>query len=336
LWRWRNYVDIKATDKVRVYVEMIDSSIFNQELPATGIDLNRWNIQNAFVDIKVGERDGQAVIFRAGRQELLYGAQHLISPLDWGNTRRNFEGFKVSSKGDVWDLDAFVTRPVNTATGNGPLSRFDNERDRADASRTFQGVYGVYHGVENQTIDAYWLWLNEQEPIAGRPDGSRHTTGLRWAGTRPISDCCDAPARIWSWDVEGAYQFGHDNGNTVSAAFFSANMAHQWKQAPWQPKLTSLFYWGSDDHDPTDGQDNTFNTLFPLRHAYWGFIDNLTGQNLADYSVQLSVAPTKKLTMLGAWHWFFLDRNTDVLYNVAGAPSARRTPALTWAKSLTW
>ena len=155
LWRWRNYVDIKATDEVRVYVEMIDSSIFNQELPATGIDLNRWNIQNAFVDIKVGERDGQAVIFRAGRQELLYGAQHLISPLDWGNTRRNFEGFKVSSKGDVWDLDAFVTRPVNTATGNGPLARFDNERDRADASRTFQGVYGVYHGVENQTIDAY-------------------------------------------------------------------------------------------------------------------------------------------------------------------------------------
>jgi hypothetical protein len=164
------------------------------------------------------------------------------------------------------------------------------------------------------------LWLNEQQPIAGRPDGSRHTTGLRWAGTRPISNYCDAPARIWSWDVEGAYQFGHDNGNTVSAAFFSANMAHQWKQAPWQPKLTSLFYWGSGDHDPTDGQDNTFNTLFPLGHAYWGFIDNLTGQNLADYSMQLSVAPTKKLTMLGAWHWFFLDRNTDVLYNVAGAP----------------
>jgi hypothetical protein len=86
LWRWRNYVDVKASDEVRVYVEMLDASIFNQELPVTPIDLNRWNIQNAFVDIKLAERDGRPVIFRAGRQELLYGAQHLISPLDWGNT----------------------------------------------------------------------------------------------------------------------------------------------------------------------------------------------------------------------------------------------------------
>ncbi len=157
LWRWRNYVDLHMNDRFQAYVEMLDASIFNEDLLPTAIDLNRWNIQNAFIDVKLGERDGKPIYFRAGRQELLYGAQRLISPLNWGNTRRNFEGLKLFSPGETWDIDAFVTRPVNTATGNGPLSCFDNERDCADASRTFQGVYGVYHGLQNQTFDAYWL-----------------------------------------------------------------------------------------------------------------------------------------------------------------------------------
>ena len=65
---------------------------------------------------------------------------------------------------------------------------------------------------------------------------------------------------------------------------------------------------------------NTFSVLFPLGHAYWGIIDNLSGQNLINYSLQASVKPTNKLTLVGAFHWFELENNNDVMYNVAGAP----------------
>src|SRR5262249_9565282 len=124
LIRWRQYLDLKYRDEFRVYVEMIDASIFNNELAVTGIDKNRWDLQNAFFDLKVLERDDKPVYFRYGRQELLYGApvpmvspgQQVISPLDWGNTRRNFEGFKLFSKGDTWDIDLFAVRPVNTGS----------------------------------------------------------------------------------------------------------------------------------------------------------------------------------------------------------------------------
>ena len=321
LWRWRNYIDFRASDVFRAYVEMIDASIFNEDMPALTIDLNRWNIQNAFIDIKTIERDGKPVYFRAGRQELLYGAQRLVSPLDWSNTRRNFEGLKLTSKGETWDVDVFTTRPVNLATGREePLSRFDNEHDRAGGSRTFNGVYATYHGMENHAVDFYWLWLREQEERADRKDGSRHTVGYRWLWTHKVYDeCCDV-SQLWKLECEAAYQFGHDNNLTVNAAFCTADLSVTLPQVPWQPTFKALHYWGSGDRNPNDGQDNTFCVLFPLGHAYWGFIDNLSGQNLNDYSLQFSVKPTEKLTFLTAMHWFELANDHDVVYNVAGAP----------------
>ena len=83
LVRWRQYFDLKHSDWVRVYVEMIDASINHGELPQTGIDVNRWDLQNAFVDLKVLERDDKPVWFRVGRQELQFGSQRLVSALDW-------------------------------------------------------------------------------------------------------------------------------------------------------------------------------------------------------------------------------------------------------------
>ncbi len=75
----------------------------------------------------------------------------------------------------------------------------------------------------------------------------------------------------------------------------------------------ALYYWGSGDRNRDDEEDNTFSVLFPLGHAYWGLIDNLAGQNLNDYSLQLALKPAKKLTLLTAMHWFELDRHSDML-----------------------
>ncbi len=322
LYRWRNYIELYHGDDFGVHVEMIDASSFDENLAPLGIDDNQLDFLQAYVDLKISERDGKPIILRTGRQFLNYGSQHLVSPLGWSNTFRNFEGMRIISKGDDWDIDAFATRPVNAATGN--INR-PTSRDKADASRTFSGVYSTYHGMKNNTFDFYWLWLREQEPRANRMDGSRHTVGARWAGKSPVKNYCGDVARMYSWDVEGAYQFGHDNDllgveQTVSAGFFSAILNHQWVSTPMKPKVTGLFYWGSGDSDPNSGDINTFNSLFPLGHAYWGLIDNFSGQNLVDYSLQASIQPVDKLTLLAAMHWFNLNKGTDRVYNIAGAP----------------
>ena len=338
LLRWRQYADMKYKDEFRVYVEMIDASIYNNELPVTAIDKNRWDIQNAFFDVKFAERDNKPVYFRAGRQELLYGApsavspgQQVISPLDWGNTRRNFEGFKAFSKGDTWDVDLFAVRPVNTGNPTGPaggrpaltsVNKYDNQRDEADYSRWYSGVYTVYRGIKDQTIEPYFIWLQtdtaKHDPAWA--DGNRRNLGLRWTATKPIKDECDQPWVVLASDIEGAYQFGTDNGKNVSAGFFTAKLGGTLSQVTWTPNLSMVYYWGSGDKNSKDGTNSTYDILVPLNHAYWGIIDNLSGQNLNQIGMQGTVKPHKKLTCLGAMHWFDLATNGDKVYNVAGAP----------------
>ena len=81
--------------------------------------------------------------------------------------------------------------------------------------------------------------------------------------------------------------------------------------------MTGLFYYGSGDDDLTDDVNQSVYTLYPLGHAYWGLADQFSGQNLVDYSVALTVKPTKKLTLLSAFHYFNKAEEADAVYNIA-------------------
>lgn len=313
-YRWRQYLNMKAGDRFRVYVEGIDASTFGEELPEVAIDVNRWDLQNAFVDINLFEVDNSPVWFRYGRQELLYGAQRLISPLDFATTRRNFEGAKLFTKVGDWKIDAFSVRPVNAAAGNGPLSRLDNSFDNPDQSALFSSVYTTYTGMKDNTFDFYWIWLKEDDERVRPPrfpDGNRQTIGARWAGKNGNV----------SWDIEGGYQYGDDEfGENVKAGFATGIIGYQFADMPWKPKISGVYWWGSGDDDPTDRENNTFTTYFPLGHAYWGVIDNLGGPNLQDVGILASFAPHKKVNVTLGYHWFHLANGNDVLYNVAQVP----------------
>lgn len=348
LYRWRQYADLKWGSDFRVYVEGIDASIYNNELAVTGIDKNRWDVQNAFFDVKFAERDDKPVYLRVGRQELFFGTpfpnasspgQQVISPLDWANTRRNFEGFRILSKGTDWDVDLFAVRPVNTANPTGAAGgrpaagptaavlKYDNMFDESDYSRWYSGIYSVYRGMKDHTFEPYYIWLQtdsaQQDPTWA--DGNRHTVGLRWTVTKPINDESGKPWVVLGADTEGAYQFGQDNGLDVHAGFFTTKLGTTFSQVTWTPQLSFLYYWGSGDSNPTDGKNTTYDILVPLNHAYWGIIDNFAGQNLNDIAVQGTIKPHAKLTALAAMHWFSLDEAADRIYNVAGAPVGTAT-----------
>ena len=128
----------------------------------------------------------------------------------------------------------------------------------------------------------------------------------------------------WTWDVEGAYQFGEDQFGSavyrdVQAGMFGALGGYTFEDVTWKPSIGGIFYWGSGDKDPTTGNINTFHTLYPLGHAYWGQIDNLAGQNLLDYGVQAGLKPHEKFNLVSQWHYFDQAQASNVLYNVVGA-----------------
>jgi hypothetical protein len=321
LWRWRQYWDLKVGDGLRFYVEGIDASVDNKSTAVLGIDVNRWDLQNALFDVRMFEINDQGVWFRTGRQELSYGSQRLISPLDWANTRRNFEGFKFFSKGDVWDFDLWLTRPVNTATpGDGPVSYFGDHFDSTNLNHTFCGSWLAYKGVKDQIIDLYWIWdWNTQFMAYNFTGGNRHTFGTRWIRHFP-ERAGDKAVRTWHGEMEGAFQCGDDFGKNVNAGFVVAGIGCTWNDLLWEPDLWVYNDYASGSNNINGGTTNTFAQQYGLVHAFLGQIDNIGRQNINDINCKFTLKPTPKLNAQTQYHWFDLANTGDVLYTVTGQP----------------
>ncbi len=324
-WRFTPNFDLSYKDDIKSRVTIINADTFGEDVFPLPIDENRWDLLEAYVDAKVASLDNGDVRIRYGRQMLLYGAQRTVSPLAWANTFRNFEGVKGYYQGKDWNIDAFSVRPLNAAARGAAFN--PDALDTPDQSNLFTGIYATKKEFQDVgALDLYWLWSNEREQRLNRQDGNRHTFGARVYGKKQIMEgCTDDVCRTWAWDLEGAMQFGNDmyTGSAsdldVYAGFFMADVNHTWNQATWTPMVKGLFYYGSGDTDPTDGKTSTYYSMYPLGHAYWGLIDNFSGQNLIDYSLQASVKPTKKLTLLSAFHYFTKAQAEDAIYNIAGA-----------------
>ena len=112
LTRQRLYADWKLSDSLRVYGEVLDAQKRGEEFGTRPIDENDLDIQNLFVDVKLFDNDYGKFTARVGRQELIYGAQRTVSPLDWANTRRTFEGVRGLYQNGDTSIDAFWTEFV--------------------------------------------------------------------------------------------------------------------------------------------------------------------------------------------------------------------------------
>jgi hypothetical protein len=309
LFRSRVYGDLWYQDKVRVYVEYIDAEIYNQNIAPRPIDVNKSDFLNLFVDVKVLELDGAPVYVRGGRQELCFGSQRLISPLDWANTRRTFEGVQMFRYSEKFDASAFWTQPVII-----DASRFDSVDDK----QNFSGAWFTYRPVKEQAIDLYYLDLdNANHNVLGetirrtRVAGSFNTStfGARYAGNQGNL----------LFDFEGGYQFGPWSNQNTSAGAYTTDLGWNFSKLPMTPQLWAGYDFASGDHHPgaTDTH-GTFNQLFPFGHYYFGFLDLVGRQNIEDLNFQAVAWPVPWITCCAQYHLFRLDAARDALYGPAG------------------
>jgi hypothetical protein len=303
LVRARLYANYKMNDRIRLFAEGIFADVAaNDEYLPRPIDRNRGDFLNLFADVKFPKIFDTNV--RIGRQELLLGDQRLVSPLDWANTRRTFEGVRTTSKLGEVKLDTFWTEFV-------PVS-FD-EFDEGDENRTFYGTYASMKGLKDSTIDAYWLGFRNENPSA---DFNLNTFGARLFGKTK---------RNLLYDFEGAFQFGEQNALGVNheAYMWTAGLGYKFAKMPWTPVLWGYYDFASGD-DPGNPDFNRFNQLFPLAHKYLGFMDVVARANVRAPNARLTMNPTKKLKLLLWYHYFGADQATDIIPGVA-LPSAQNT-----------
>jgi hypothetical protein len=306
LSRVRVYGDLYVTQWLRAYVEFIAADSYDQDLPPQPFDRNWGDILNAFVDVRTVELNGSPVWVRVGRQELLYGSQRLISPLDWVNDRRTFQGVKAFWQGEHLSLDAFCVQPIIP----------NNRRfDAPDNNIVFSGLWATYKFDKNRWVDGYVLNLDRAgatDPgVHGRLGPSNITTyGSRYFGQYESGLLVD---------FEGMLQSGTFSNRDLFAGAGTAGVGYYSKEAPGKPTVWLYYDYASGDN-PNSGTRGTFEQLFPFGHYYFGFIDVVGRKNIHDVNASLTFYPTDWFTVQGQAHNFHLANSHDALYNAGGAP----------------
>lgn len=311
LFRQRLYADTWFRNFARVYLEYIYADSTPQTVPPLPVEINRGDLLNAFGELRFFRTDDASLSGRAGRQELLYGNQRLVSPLDWVNTRRTFQGYKLLWRSENWAIDGFWINPVP------PLAdRFD----APDRSRQFFGVYGSYRGLPNQVIEPFYLALLETDPIAeGTPGGPRGTFDAQTLGFRYQGQADSG----WILETELAFQFGRQVDLSRSAGMATVGLGKRWNDLWATPELFAFFDYASGDGDPFNDAFGTFNQLFPLAHKYLGYMDIVARQNIIAPNIVFKLYPGKRVNLLVWYHHFELAQARDALYNAAGVPIRR-------------
>lgn len=309
--RYLLHTDLRYRKLARVFFQGISAFVEDRDLPLLPIMENRWDFQQLFFDLRfLGEDVPLAVRF--GRQDLQYGNQRLISPLDWGNTRRRFDGVKLFYESDPFDIDFFYVRPVPIDLSEGLNRKPDEYREEAH----FYGIYSKYKGIKDHYIENYFLALRDTGNLTnanGRVgDQSLYTIGSRAGGKRNQFD----------YDAEFAHQFGTIAGDRIQA-WMSALDGGWTAKLPMSPRIGGGFDFGSGDRDPNDRKHQTFNQLFPLGHAHWGYLDLFGLQNLLATNINFSFKPIDTVTTRLAWYTFWNHRTRDALYNAGGVPVRR-------------
>ena len=312
LYRNRVWADYWYLDQVRVYGEFISALQTGNELPPLPIDENRADILNLFVEVNVADVLGNPVHVRAGRQEVLFGSQRLVTTLDWANTRRTFEGVRAFSRSETLDLDAFWTRPVLVEPGN---------LDSANDAVQFYGTWVTFRPDKGQFIDLYYVGLTDETPTrdrfrqADRGDLEVHTFGARLAGN-------EGPLLF---DLEGMVQTGTYVRRDHHACAYTTAVGYVVEDHPWRPQAWAAYDYASGTRDPAAGDHQTFNQLFAFGHYYFGYLDLVGRQNIRDLNFQLAAYPENWVTVVVQYHHFRLAQSRDFLYNAAGRPT-RRSP----------
>ena len=305
----RTALNVKAdfTNDISTFVEFDSYGDWGQGFRSnylTGIDgrgASDVSLYQAYINVK--DLWGTPLSLRVGRQELSFGAEFLLGNNSSAPYFRglSFDAVRLTYATDQFKVDAFAAKLA------------ENFQNFGKGDSDLYGVYGSYIGIENVTLDAYWLYLRD-DTIAGK-DTDIHTLGLRGSGNVGSFD----------FEAEVAYQLGHVDGQPSACplgfgeadvsygAFGGHTIVGYTFDTAWQPRVFGLFaYYGAGDADTSLwSNDRTlpFNRLFS-DFRYSDFVDlNANATNVIGYALGVQVSPTECTKVTLAGKYLDLDQN---------------------------
>lgn len=295
------HADLHLGTHLRGFVEGRVADVAGRELPggARPLDRNRGDLGNAFVEL-AGTLSGARTAARFGRQELLLGRERIISPLDWANVRRVFEGGNVEVRRGALAFTAFSVRPLVLR----PL-----RRDIADDVTRLWGTTVAWQPARDGRVLESAVLVKSVRGVGATPQARRAT-----ATTRLVTPIVRSDLAL---EVEGGVQRVEGTGGATWATMFATDLT--WSPArPGSPSVTIGLDRASGTRAGVPAQSGTWDQLYPLGHAYAGFADALGRRNLMEERIVTQFSPTPFVRIRTSAHAFQRASAADAAYDVAG------------------
>lgn len=255
----------------------------------------------------------------AGRMTLNLGGRRLVARNSFRNTINAFTGVNAQwQRQGGLELHAFYVEPVQRKPADLPsLLDNDQELDTESSDVSLWGVFGaapdVFEGVKGE---AYFYGFRSRDHVGiAAADRDIYTPGFRLFKA--------AAAESWDFETEAAYQFGTSRASTSAsdsndlqhrAEFAHGEVGYTWK-ARMSPRLELSYDYASGDDDPTDNENNRFDTLYGARRFDFGptgIYGAFARSNISTPGVRLEAKPVpKKLDAMFGYRavWLASDRD---------------------------
>ena len=311
--RTRLGVTADFTDDVSARIEVDSWDIWGEDFRSnylTGIDRRQARgddveIYESYINVQ--DMWGHPISLRVGRQELSLGNEMFVGVNDTSQlfTGLSFDAIVLTYANDVLSIQGIMAKLADTFG------------DFFEDDVNMYSIYGSYTGIEDHVIEAYWIWLEDDEATIGN-DIDIHTIGLRGAGV----------VNAFDYEAEIAYQFGDiddvdwilwwDTDVDYDELAVNLELGYTF-DADIAPRLFAKFaYYGGGDLSDRDHDglfwwwgdqdiDMPFNRVFS-NIEYSEFLDETELSNLFYYALGLEVTPTESLALALVIAYFEVDQ----------------------------
>ncbi|CAM2009038.1 alginate export family protein [Acanthopleuribacter pedis] len=287
----------------QAFVEIQDARVHEEDRFGTP-PLNEDAVPNIFADefdihqayIQFGVGNGKVKI---GRQKFNFADKRMVASLEWANTARVFDAVRLTFGGkDTRRWDVWASQPV-TVNPNDP-----NDWQRVGNRYFDSRFYGVMFRDPLSIQDgAYELFLMHR-------DNSEFGDAVFHAGARLTKKFGKL-----SVDAQAHQQFGDWNDGDHKATAY-ALLGKYTTENDFFKNIALGYLSASGDDNFADGDHETFDNLYPLNHAYYGFMDFFGWQNMSNLELIFSGQAFPNGTWRVALHRFTINEpESDAWYN---------------------
>jgi hypothetical protein len=304
--RYFLHTDLHLGERFRFFGELATSLVDGRNGgPRPSLDEEKMYVHQGFFDLGLWKSGRDSLTLRAGRQEMAFGSQNLVSTRDGRNIRRSLDGARLTwVKGD-WTVDFLAARPT--------LEKSDYFDNPPNHSQSFWAAYAVhpFRFLPRGNIDLYYMGLDNKSVAfdsKGTGREQRETIGTRLWGT----------TEHWDYNDEFTFQWGWFRSGDIRAWAVSTEHGYRLEQAPLRPRFGLRAVAYSGDQNPSSRNVGTFNSIYE-KGPYFSYAELFARRNLVAVQplANLNLTKTVSLTFNPAFFW--RESTSDGLYSVGNA-----------------